>query len=84
MKRNKSEEKEKALVKKAPTSAEMHPLFPLNQMNCPRCHEPFKGYEEVRVPAVSSAKPGEDEKLVKIEELEDWAQLAFQGYKSVS
>lgn len=43
----------------------------------------FKGYEEVRVPAVKSGSPGADEKLVKIEDMEDWAQPAFQGYKSV-
>ena len=41
----------------------------------------FKGYEEVRVPAVKSGAPAADEKLVLIEEMEEWAQLAFQGYK---
>ncbi len=41
----------------------------------------FKGYEEVRVPAVKSGALAADEKLVKIEEMEDWAQPAFQGYK---
>ena len=40
----------------------------------------YKGYEEVRVPAVKGEVPA-DEKLVKIEEMEEWAQLAFQGYK---
>lgn len=41
----------------------------------------FKGYEQVRVPAIKSGTPAADEKLVLIEEMEDWAQLAFQGYK---
>jgi len=35
----------------------------------------------VRVPAVKTGTLGDDEKLVKIEEMEEWAQLAFQGYK---
>lgn len=48
------------------------------RLNC----RTFKGYEEVRVPAVrSGAGAAAEEKLVKIEEMEDWAQLAFQGYK---
>jgi len=33
------------------------------------------------VPAVKTGTPGADESLVKIEEMEEWAQLAFQGYK---
>ncbi|CAK9255752.1 unnamed protein product [Sphagnum jensenii] len=44
----------------------------------------FKGYEEVRVPATPTAalKPGEN--LVKISELEDFVQLAFEGYKTLN
>ena len=41
----------------------------------------YKGYEEVTVPAVKSQGPGADEVLVQISELEEWAQLAFQGYQ---
>ena len=33
------------------------------------------------MPAVKTGTPAADEKLVKIEEMEEWAQLAFQGYK---
>lgn len=40
-----------------------------------------KGYEEVRVPAVKSAGPAPGERVVAISEMEDWAQLAFAGYK---
>ena len=48
----------------------------------PICHRrSFKGYEEVRVPAVKTGTPAAAETLVKIEDREDWAQLAFQGSK---
>ena len=43
-----------------------------------------KGYEEVHVPALK-AKPFKDnEKLWKVEEMPDWAQLAFKGMKSLN
>ncbi|KAK1375924.1 Helicase ATP-binding domain-containing protein [Heracleum sosnowskyi] len=43
-----------------------------------------KGYEEVTVPPTQTApmKPGE--KLIEIKELDDFAQAAFQGYKSLN
>lgn len=44
----------------------------------------FKGYEEVRVPPLRNGAAAADEKLVLIEEMEEWAQLAFQGYKWAS
>ena len=44
----------------------------------PRNH---KGYEEVLVPAVKAGAPAEGEVSVRIEQMEDWAQLAFEGYK---
>ncbi|KAG0625562.1 hypothetical protein M758_2G065100 [Ceratodon purpureus] len=44
----------------------------------------FKGYEEVRVPATPTAALKLNEKLVKITELPDFAQLAFQGYKTLN
>lgn len=40
-----------------------------------------KGYEEVRVPAVATAQAKPGEKKVLIEELPEWAQLPFDGYK---
>ncbi len=40
-----------------------------------------KGYEEVRVPAVGTGQPNPGEKKVLIEDLPEWAQLAFDGYK---
>ncbi len=40
-----------------------------------------KGYEEVRVPAVKTAGAAPGERVVLISEMEDWAQLAFTGYK---
>ena len=44
----------------------------------------YKGYEEVKVPPAKGGglKPGEV--LVDIAELPDWAQLAFEGYKSLN
>lgn len=41
----------------------------------------FKGYEEVSVPAVKPAAPPAGEELVKISDMEEWAQLPFAGYK---
>ena len=41
----------------------------------------FKGYEEVRVPAAKTAGAAPGERVVLISEMEDWAQLAFAGYK---
>ena len=46
-------------------------------------HRAHKGYEEVKVPAQASGSKA-DEKLVMIDELDDWAQVAFQGYKYAS
>ncbi|KAL2516060.1 U5 small nuclear ribonucleoprotein helicase [Forsythia ovata] len=44
----------------------------------------YKGYEEVTVPPTPTApmKPGE--KLIEIKELDDFAQAAFHGYKSLN
>ncbi|KAK6153447.1 hypothetical protein DH2020_013086 [Rehmannia glutinosa] len=44
----------------------------------------FKGYEEVTIPPTPTApmKPGE--KLIEIKELDDIAQAAFHGYKSLN
>ena len=41
----------------------------------------YKKYEEVRVPAVKTGGLTADEHLVKVSEMEEWAQLAFEGYK---
>ena len=43
-----------------------------------------KGYEEVHVPAGERAPVGEHERFVPIEELDDWAQPAFAGMKSLN
>ncbi|GFR39795.1 hypothetical protein Agub_g281, partial [Astrephomene gubernaculifera] len=44
----------------------------------------YKGYEEVLVPAAPRAPPPEEGELVRIADLEEWAQLAFPGYKSLN
>jgi activating signal cointegrator complex subunit 3 len=44
----------------------------------------YKGYEEVTVPATKSDGCAPGEVLVSIDELPDWAQLAFEGYKSLN
>ena len=49
---------------------------------CALCRN-FKKYEEVHVPAVRTGGLRPDEHLVEISEMEDWAQLAFDGYKCV-
>ncbi|KAG0485406.1 hypothetical protein HPP92_009485 [Vanilla planifolia] len=41
-------------------------------------------YEEVRVPPTPTAPMGPDEKLIEISELDDFAQAAFHGYKSLN
>lgn len=38
----------------------------------------FKGYEEVHVPPATSLPPPTEDELVKVTDLEDWAQLAFK------
>lgn len=44
----------------------------------------FKGYEEVKVPATPTAPLKPNERLVEIAELDDFAQTAFEGYKSLN
>ena len=44
-------------------------------------HRMHKGYEEITVPAVKQASMGDNETLVAIATLPEWAQTAFQGYK---
>ena len=41
----------------------------------------FRGYEEVRTPAVKTAGLNAGERLVPVEEMEPWAQSAFKGFK---
>jgi activating signal cointegrator complex subunit 3 len=43
-----------------------------------------KGYEEVSVPATPTAEMLPNERLIKIEEMDDFAQLAFEGYKTLN
>ncbi|KAM0936672.1 putative DNA helicase [Dioscorea sansibarensis] len=43
-----------------------------------------KNYEEVRIPPTPTAPMRPDEKLIEIKELDDFAQAAFQGYKSLN
>ncbi|XP_077223084.1 U5 small nuclear ribonucleoprotein helicase [Tasmannia lanceolata] len=44
----------------------------------------FKGYEEVSIPATPTAQMKPGEKLIEIKELDDFAQAAFHGYKSLN
>ncbi len=43
-----------------------------------------KKYEEVFVPAMKKGEMALGEMLVKIREMPDWAQVAFEGYKCAS
>ncbi|XP_022736597.1 DExH-box ATP-dependent RNA helicase DExH14 isoform X2 [Durio zibethinus] len=44
----------------------------------------FKGYEEVIIPPTPTAQMKPGEKLIEIKELDDFAQAAFRGYKSLN
>ena len=44
----------------------------------------YKGYEEVHVPAIATGIRPPGERSVRIEELPDWAQLAFEGYTALN
>ncbi|CAG9467191.1 unnamed protein product [Pedinophyceae sp. YPF-701] len=44
----------------------------------------FKGYQEVRVPATPTGEMQPGERLVPISELDEWAQTAFEGYKTLN
>lgn len=44
----------------------------------------YKGYEEVKVPAMKRGELAPGEVLVKISQLPDWAQLAFEGYEALN
>ncbi|GMH32834.1 hypothetical protein BSKO_00668 [Bryopsis sp. KO-2023] len=44
----------------------------------------YQGYEEVIIPAKKPEPLADGESLVKIGDLEEWAQLAFQGYKTLN
>ncbi|XP_059441040.1 DExH-box ATP-dependent RNA helicase DExH14 isoform X3 [Corylus avellana] len=44
----------------------------------------YKGYEEVIIPPTPTAQMKPGEKLIEIKELDDFAQAAFQGYKSLN
>jgi activating signal cointegrator complex subunit 3 len=43
---------------------------------------PTQGYEEVRVPAIKTKPPHVD--LVKVENMEPFAQKAFEGYETLN
>lgn len=44
----------------------------------------YKGYEEVIIPPTPTAQLKPGEKLIEIKELDDFAQAAFHGYKSLN
>ncbi|PWZ04811.1 DExH-box ATP-dependent RNA helicase DExH14 [Zea mays] len=44
----------------------------------------MKGYEEVKIPPTPTASLKPNEKLIEIKELDEFAQAAFQGYKSLN
>nr|CAB3501610.1 unnamed protein product [Digitaria exilis] len=44
----------------------------------------MKGYEEVKIPPTPTASLKPNEKLIEIRELDEFAQAAFQGYKSLN
>lgn len=44
----------------------------------------YKGFEEVRVPAMETASMKPGEKLIEISSLDSFAQTAFEGYKTLN
>jgi hypothetical protein len=42
----------------------------------------YKGYEEVRVPAIDAANVLPPAELINVDVLDEWAQAAFSGYKN--
>ena len=48
------------------------------------CRTTKKGYEEVHVPALKPKPFADNEKLVAIQELPEWAQPAFGGMQSLN
>ncbi|XP_052179855.1 DExH-box ATP-dependent RNA helicase DExH14 isoform X1 [Diospyros lotus] len=44
----------------------------------------YKGYEEVKIPPTPTASMKPGEKLIEIKELDEFAQAAFHGYKSLN
>ncbi|KAG6687042.1 hypothetical protein I3842_11G050800 [Carya illinoinensis] len=44
----------------------------------------YKGYEEVIIPPTPTAQMKPGERLIEIKELDDFAQAAFRGYKSLN
>ncbi|KAJ4838086.1 DExH-box ATP-dependent RNA helicase DExH14 [Turnera subulata] len=44
----------------------------------------YKGYEEVIIPPTATAEMKPGERLIEIKELDDFAQAAFHGYKSLN
>ncbi|WOL01441.1 DExH-box ATP-dependent RNA helicase DExH14 [Canna indica] len=44
----------------------------------------YSGYEEVKIPPTPTAAMKPDEALIEIKELDDFAQAAFRGYKSLN
>lgn len=44
----------------------------------------FKGYEEVIIPPMPTAQMKPGERLIEIKELDEFAQAAFRGYKSLN
>ncbi|KAL5705274.1 DNA helicase [Ranunculus cassubicifolius] len=44
----------------------------------------YKGYEEVKIPPTPTSEMNPGEKLVPIHELDEFAQTAFHGYKSLN
>jgi len=60
-------------------------------MSNKQCHLPpgsfrkqKKGYEEVHVPAMKAPAFKDDEKLVAVEDMPDWAQKGFEGVKRLN
>ncbi|KAI3929942.1 hypothetical protein MKW98_004096 [Papaver atlanticum] len=58
--------------------------FVVNSLPQGTVRKNLKGYEEVSIPATETAQMKPGERLIEIKELDDFAQAAFHGYKSLN
>ncbi|KAK4804036.1 hypothetical protein SAY86_003853 [Trapa natans] len=59
-------------------------LLPVRDLPQGTTREHYKGYEEVIIPPMPTAEMRPGEKLIEIKELDDFAQAAFHGYKTLN
>ncbi|PKI47749.1 hypothetical protein CRG98_031882, partial [Punica granatum] len=59
-------------------------LLPVRDLPQGTMRKHYKGYDEVIIPPTPTAEMKPGEKLIEIKELDDFAQAAFRGYKTLN